>query len=112
MQKIFFITFLALLSVIKLSSAFSFDLEARNYKCFTEELPPNFEVYGEYHAEPGFSQYVDFRVADSNGHVVLDRKDITSGDFSFVAREGGDYSFCWYNRLTPGKYYYDSLDIH
>ena len=93
---------LSLLSLIIQSNAFSFDLETRNYKCFTDELPTNFDVFGEYSVDAGFSQYVDFRVTDSKGHVVLDRKDVANGDFSFVAREGGDYSFCWYNRLTPG----------
>ncbi len=39
----------------------------------------------------------------------MDRRNIRKGDFSLVAKEGGEYSFCFYNRLTPGATYYPGL---
>eukprot|EP01027_Heterolobosea_sp_BB2_P020707 GEZU01029578.1.p1 GENE.GEZU01029578.1~~GEZU01029578.1.p1 ORF type:complete len:123 (+),score=14.89 GEZU01029578.1:87-455(+) len=95
----------ALVILLSLSavSAFKFDLDARSFKCFTEELPPKFEVHGEYAAAGGYSQFVDFRVTSPTGVAVINEKDINSGDFSFTTEEGGEYTFCFYNRLLPGK---------
>jgi hypothetical protein len=44
------------------ASCFQFDLEARDFKCFRDELVTNFDVYGEYEVQPGYSQIIDFRV--------------------------------------------------
>lgn len=44
------------------TAAFEFDLDARSYKCFREELPTNFDVYGEIEAFHGYGQTIDFRV--------------------------------------------------
>lgn len=53
---------------------------------------------------PGINQVVDFRVTDSQGKVLLDRKELSKGDFSFVTKEGGEYTFCFFNRLVPGMF--------
>ncbi|KAG2392685.1 hypothetical protein C9374_011410 [Naegleria lovaniensis] len=89
--------------------AFQFDLKARDYVCFREEIVTNFDVYGEYQVGAGYSQKVDFRVTDSRGNVVLERKNIKKGDFSLVAKEGGEYSFCFYNRLSSKATYHEGL---
>ncbi|KAL9641454.1 hypothetical protein ABK040_013379 [Willaertia magna] len=89
--------------------AFQFDLKARDYTCFNEEIVTNFDVYGEYEVGSGHSQKVDFRVSDSTGNIILERKNIKKGDFSFVAKEGGEYAFCFYNRLSSKASYHEGL---
>ena len=92
-----------------LAYGFQFDLKARDYVCFREDIVTNFDVYGEYNIGPGYSQKIDFRVTDSKGSVVLERKNIKKGDFSMIAKEGGEYSFCFYNRLSSKATYHDGL---
>ncbi len=82
--------------------SFQFDIDARTYKCFREELPTNFDVYGEYSAYTAHGQIIDLRITDPSGRVVVDRKDIAIGDFNFIAKDGGEYSFCFFNRVSPG----------
>lgn len=43
------------------------------------------------------------QVTDMNGRIIVDRIDIDKGDFSFTAKEGGEYSFCFYNRISECK---------
>ena len=45
-----------------IASCFKFDLDARSFQCFSEDLVPKFDVSGIYTAAPGFSQFIDFRV--------------------------------------------------
>jgi len=51
-----------LATVIVFAQCFMFDLDARTFKCFKEELPNNFDVYGEFEAYAGAMQVIDFRV--------------------------------------------------
>lgn len=44
------------------------------------------------------------QVTDMHGRIVVDRINLDKGDFSFSAKEGGEYSFCFYNRLSEGKF--------
>lgn len=52
-----------LATVIVFAQCFMFDLDARTFKCFKEELPNNFDVYGEFEAYAGAMQVIDFRVS-------------------------------------------------
>lgn len=92
-----------------LTHAFQFDLPARDFKCFREELIDNFDVYGEYDVGPGHSQKIDFRVIDNKGDLLVDRRNVKSGDFSFKTKEGGEHSFCFFNRLSSGTSYHQGL---
>ncbi len=102
MKKVIGILILCLLKLLLMVDAFQFDLPARDFKCFREELVDNFDVYGEYDVGPGHSQKIDFRVIDSKGDLLVDRRNVKSGDFSFKTKEGGEHSFCFFNRLSAG----------
>ena len=97
---------LAILVVLTTSmiNGFQFDIAARDFKCFREELIDNFDVYGEYDVGPGHNQKIDFRVIDPKGDLLVDRRNVKSGDFSFKTKEGGEHSFCFFNRLSSGTY--------
>mmetsp|Transcript_2583 Transcript_2583/g.3729 ORF Transcript_2583/g.3729 Transcript_2583/m.3729 type:complete len:212 (-) Transcript_2583:780-1415(-) len=100
----------ALFYILYTCQAIEFDLPTRNFKCFEEELPANFDVYGEYSAEKSvYGQIVEFRVTDPEGVLIIDRENIESSDFSFLVKKAGDYSFCFYNRLVPGVQFHESM---
>jgi hypothetical protein len=109
MKKVIGILILCLLKLLLMVDAFQFDLPARDFKCFREELVDNFDVYGEYDVGPGHSQKIDFRVIDSKGDLLVDRRNVKSGDFSFKTKEGGEHSFCFFNRLSAGAPYHQGL---
>jgi hypothetical protein len=55
-----------------------------------------------FDAKPSKSQYTDIRVMETKtGNIVFERDEINQGEFSFTARSGGDYSFCFFNRNSP-----------
>ena len=106
-QSIFF---LLLLLWTRLSvSGVMFDLGARSYKCFTEELPNEYEVSGSFNAMPGYNQFVDFRITNPEGASVVTEHGTNRGDFNFITDSSGDYHFCFYNRLVSGTRFDDNL---
>ena len=90
-------------------SCFMFDLAARSYKCFTEELPQDYAVAGNFKALPGYSQFVDFRITDPRGAYVHSDSGKDNSDFRFTTALAGDYHFCIYNRLVQGVKYNEDL---
>ncbi|EFC48995.1 predicted protein [Naegleria gruberi] len=108
-SSIVLIAAVLLLICILRVDAFQFDLKARDYVCFREEIVTTFDVYGEYEVGAGYSQKIDFKVTDPRGNIVLERKNIKKGDLSFVAKEGGEYSFCFYNRMSSKATYHDGM---
>eukprot|EP00759_Apiculatamorpha_spiralis_P011564 PhF_6_TR18913/c0_g2_i1/m.27627/K20352/TMED10, ERV25; p24 family protein delta-1 len=96
----------AILSVAVLhTTAFTFDLQARNFKCFTEDLPQDYQLGGSYKAASGYSQFIDFRITDPNGAYIHSDTGKDSGEFHFSTTMGGEYAFCFYNRMVTGVKY-------
>lgn len=76
-----------------------FEVDYQGHRCFHEEIPTNFDVYGTFDAKPSKNQITDVRVMETkSGQLVYEKDEITTGEFSFVAKQGGDYSFCFFNR--------------
>jgi hypothetical protein len=86
-------------------SALTFELEARKFKCFTEEFPAGFHVAFNYAVGEGYAQYVDVKVTDPENNVILDDEGKDKSSNGFVAEKGGDYAFCFYSRLVTGVKY-------
>ena len=100
------IRILVLLSIVAtFASAFTFDLPARQFKCFTEELPHDYTISGTYRAAPGYSQFVDFRITDPNGSFQHSDTGKDSGEFHFTTPIAGEFAFCFYNRMVSGVKY-------
>jgi len=98
----------ASLSVLP-SNAFKFDLAARAFKCFNEELPHDYEFAGRWSAAAGYSQYIDVRVTDPNGNLILEEKGKDKSTFRIMTVTSGDHTICFYNRLVQGVPYQASM---
>jgi len=100
-----FLVIVTLLTLWGTIQAFDFDLAARNYKCFTEELPHDYQISGSYSAQPGYSQFIDFRITLPDGQFQHSDTGRDKGEFHFVTQTAGEYAFCFYNRMVTGVKY-------
>jgi hypothetical protein len=89
--------------------SFTFNLSATSSKCFTEELPNDYDVTAMYEAKPGYSQLIDIRVTDHMGSQLLEKTAIDKGQINFKTTIPGDHHICFYNRLVPGVRYRDDM---
>jgi hypothetical protein len=97
MKKI--ILFLLFLMIINIKG-FDFELEVNKNKCFYEELPSKFDVYGEFKNHIKNKKYyhsIDFKVFENQSKLLIHKRNIKKGDFSFIAEKGGEYKFCFYS---------------
>lgn len=90
------------LFILCCASAFTFELEAKKYRCFAEELPTGVEVVMSYAAAPGYAQFVDVKITDPLNKVIWEDVGNDKGTFKQAIAVGGDYAFCFYSRLVPG----------
>eukprot|EP01080_Neovahlkampfia_damariscottae_P009950 gene9950-2271_t len=92
------VLFVSLFAII---SSFDFYIEPQGQKCFHEEIPANFDVWGKYELDAPIDQTTDLRIVEvKTGKDVYNKDDLHSGEFTFTAHEGGDYSFCFFSRNT------------
>lgn len=100
---------LVALAAPQLACAFSFELEARKMRCFTEELPTGFEVNVAFIAAPGYAQLIDFKITDPKDVLIHDSQAQDKGSYKFITTQGGDHAFCFYSRLVSGVKYQDGM---
>eukprot|EP00755_Sulcionema_specki_P005778 Sspe_Gene.33703::Locus_16430_Transcript_1_1_Confidence_1.000_Length_829::g.33703::m.33703/K20352/TMED10, ERV25; p24 family protein delta-1 len=82
--------------------AFKFSIPARGYKCFHEELPHDYDFGGHWSASPGYSQFIDIRVTNPHGQVIIEEKGKDKSSFKLRTTIAGDHTVCFYNRLVQG----------
>ena len=103
----------ALLLVIALlavaSHALTFDLPARKYRCFTEEIPSGVEVKIQYAAKEGYAQFIDVKLTNPSNAIIWQESSMDRATYSEVITDGGDYALCFYSRMVPGAKYSDGL---
>jgi hypothetical protein len=85
-----------------MAMCFTFDLEARQWRCFTEELPSNLEVSMTFSAAPGYAQFIDVKITDPMNEVIWSEEGVDKSSWKTTTRHGGDYAFCFYSRMVPG----------
>lgn len=94
-----------MLLLITHTAAFSFDLPARSFRCFTEEVPTGVEFNLTYGALPGYGQHLDVKVTDPNNKIIHEDIATDRGHFYMGPESrGGDYAVCFYSRMVPGLY--------
>ncbi len=93
---------LALVAFSQTASAFSFDLPAKKYRCFTEEVPSNVWMSLRYTTSLGYAQVIDVKMTDPKGIVLHDQTEATKGAFETYSGDGGDFAVCFYSRMSSG----------
>eukprot|EP01059_Diplonema_ambulator_P022097 TRINITY_DN368_c0_g1_i4.p1 TRINITY_DN368_c0_g1~~TRINITY_DN368_c0_g1_i4.p1 ORF type:complete len:208 (+),score=54.31 TRINITY_DN368_c0_g1_i4:73-696(+) len=99
----------ALLAVIGVAEGFTFTLAARDYKCFHEELPHDYDFGGSWSATPGYTQFIDVRGTNPQGTGVYEDKGLDKGQYFLTTTSAGDHTVCFYNRLIQGSVYQPTL---
>lgn len=94
--------FVATLAVC--GDAFVFNLPARTYRCFTEEVPTGIDTNITYAALPGYGQYIDVKLTDPRNRIIHEDTAMDSGSYFLSGAMGGDYAICFYSRMVPGLY--------
>lgn len=84
------------------ADAFTFDLPAKKYRCFTEEVPSNVWMQLRYAIGSGYAQVVDIKVTDPKGVVVHEEVGVNKGQFESYSGVGGDFAVCFYSRMSSG----------
>jgi hypothetical protein len=101
-----FVASLLLLSLLLVSrdvvDAIAFDLPAKKYRCFTEEVTSNTWMTVSYKAASGYAQVLDVKITDPKGNVLHDEAATTRGSFETYSGTGGDYAVCFYSRMSSG----------
>lgn len=91
----------AIVTLATTADAFVFDLDARSFRCFTEEVPSYEKVQVKYSILPGYAQFIDVKVTDPHNRVVFEETATDKGEYEFSSI-GGDYAVCFYSRMVPG----------
>eukprot|EP01063_Lacrimia_lanifica_P036477 TRINITY_DN7249_c0_g1_i1.p1 TRINITY_DN7249_c0_g1~~TRINITY_DN7249_c0_g1_i1.p1 ORF type:complete len:225 (+),score=97.76 TRINITY_DN7249_c0_g1_i1:55-675(+) len=84
---------------------FQFPLKPREYKCFSEEFPPDHEFSADWAAEPGYAQLVDLKITNPFGQVLKEERAKDKGRIQLITTHGGVHTMCFYNRLVAGAPY-------
>ena len=88
--------------LLGVARGFHFDLDAKSWRCFTEELPTNLDVSMSYTALPGYAQFIDVKITDPQNDIIWSEEGADKGSWKITTRHGGDYAFCFYSRMVPG----------
>ena len=88
---------------------FSFDLPAKGYRCFTQEIPSGVEVQIQYVAMPGYAQFVDAKLTTHENQLIWEETGQDRSAFNDVIGQGGDYALCFYSRMVPGAKYSEGM---
>eukprot|EP01064_Diplonema_japonicum_P026659 TRINITY_DN3816_c0_g7_i1.p1 TRINITY_DN3816_c0_g7~~TRINITY_DN3816_c0_g7_i1.p1 ORF type:complete len:206 (+),score=33.08 TRINITY_DN3816_c0_g7_i1:41-658(+) len=102
-------TTVLLVAVVCLAEGFTFTLPARDYKCFHEELPHDYEFSGKWSATSGYTQFIDVRITNPQGTVIHELKGKDGGDYALTTTSAGDHTICFYNRMIQGSVYSPTL---
>lgn len=106
MSRILLLAVAIFVAITLLSSslvdAFAFDLPAKKYRCFTEEVPSNTWMSLTYRAAAGYAQVLDVKVTDPKGNVLYDEVATSKGRFESYSGTGGDFAICFYSRMSSG----------
>ncbi|KAG2318788.1 hypothetical protein Bca4012_055025 [Brassica carinata] len=96
-------TFLLTIAILShVSRSLHFELKSGQSKCISEDIKSNAMTVGKYtvvnpnepHPFPQ-SHKINTRVTSSHGNTYHHAEEVDSGQFSFTAVEGGDYSACF-----------------
>eukprot|EP01061_Rhynchopus_euleeides_P023277 TRINITY_DN37956_c0_g1_i1.p1 TRINITY_DN37956_c0_g1~~TRINITY_DN37956_c0_g1_i1.p1 ORF type:complete len:207 (+),score=92.34 TRINITY_DN37956_c0_g1_i1:124-744(+) len=82
--------------------AFTFTLAARDYKCFNEELPADYDFSGKWSAAAGYSQFIDVKITNPYGQILLEERNKDKSVFHLTTTHSGDHTVCFYNTLAAG----------
>ena len=93
---------IALVCLLQCAAGFKFSLTARDYKCFHEELPHDYEFAGTWKASAGYSQFIDIKITNPDGNVIFEEKAKDESEFFIHTTHSGDHTVCFYNRLAAG----------
>eukprot|EP01060_Flectonema_neradi_P023341 TRINITY_DN31582_c0_g1_i1.p1 TRINITY_DN31582_c0_g1~~TRINITY_DN31582_c0_g1_i1.p1 ORF type:complete len:205 (+),score=38.48 TRINITY_DN31582_c0_g1_i1:41-655(+) len=93
---------IALACLLQCAAGFKFSLTARDYKCFHEELPHDYEFAGNWKATSGYSQFIDIKITNPDGNVIFEEKAKDESEFFIHTTHSGDHTVCFYNRLASG----------
>ena len=106
MRRVCFLLAVVITIVVSLvqggADAFSFDLAAKKYRCFTEEVPSNTWMHLRYNIGTGYAQVVDVKVTDPKGNVLHEETGTNKGSFESYSGTGGDFAVCFYSRMSSG----------
>ncbi|EKX47242.1 hypothetical protein GUITHDRAFT_152203, partial [Guillardia theta CCMP2712] len=93
---------LHLLSLLTVTTALKFDLPSGKVKCFSEDLPSNTLVTGDFAAEAipdgQNNMPIEIQVTDPFEKIIYTKDDISQGKFAFTTATTGDYIVCFHNK--------------
>eukprot|EP00758_Cryptobia_borreli_P019645 Tbor_TRINITY_DN880_c0_g1::TRINITY_DN880_c0_g1_i1::g.26664::m.26664/K20352/TMED10, ERV25; p24 family protein delta-1 len=98
---------IALLSTLSLlfsttSDAFTFDLPARQSRCFTDYLTADSSCRMKYTSSHGYSQFVDVKITNQDSMIIWQEIGKDSGEWSEYIDYTGEYTICFYSRMVAG----------
>jgi len=93
----------ALLSLVALSRAVTFDLQVHTIKCLQEDVQKDVLVVGDYDMGMSPQQPVQIEITDSRNHRVYMKDDATKGKFAFTSDDYDVFSICFTSKANPDQ---------
>ena len=87
---------------VSFSSAMYFELPANTEKCLREEIHKDVLVKGDFDITQIDKVKTDLKITDSNGHILYQKEDATSGKFAFTTDDYDMFQLC-FNSKTEDK---------
>jgi len=94
---------IALISLVALSRAVTFDLQVHTIKCLQEDVQKDVLVVGDYDMGMSPQQPVQIEITDSRNHRVYMKDDATKGKFAFTSDDYDVFSICFTSKANPDQ---------
>jgi len=80
---------------VSLSSAMYFELPVNTEKCLREEIHKDVLVKGDFDVTQIDKVKTDLKITDSNGHILYQKEDASSGKFAFTTDDYDMFQLCF-----------------
>jgi len=80
---------------VSLASAMYFELPVNTEKCLREEIHKDVLVKGDFDVTQIDKVKTDLKITDSNGHILYQKEDASSGKFAFTTDDYDMFQLCF-----------------
>jgi len=88
---------------VTFSSAMYFELPANTEKCLREEIHKDVLVKGDFDVTQIDKVKTDLKITDSNGHILYQKEDATSGKFAFTTDDYDMFQLCFTSKTEDKR---------
>ena len=102
--KLLWISLCMFLITVTCSSGMYFELPINTEKCLREEIHKDVLVKGDFDVTVIDRVKTDLKITDSNGHILYQKEDASSGKFAFTTDDYDMFQLCFSSK-TDDKHY-------